>query len=301
MKKFWNIYIDDFLIEKKVNQWVWDNMIRIYTVIFKLFTNTEHIDAKDLSTYTHQNFKRFLWHYLIERNWASSNYNSYRKYLRCYCEYLKNEGFLEKNPFDKIQKRKVDIQLPKTLTKNEVKELLEKLPKIFDLWTFIWKRNETIVYTYLYTGLRLSELLNLKLNDLQIHEWYIKVIKWKWSKDRMIPLSHKLSKILSKYLIMRNKEYKISSDSPLFPTYIGNPLKQRDMKRIIDKIRANTSFYFTWHQLRHTFATELVRNNFDIYNISQILWHSSIDTTKIYLSVDTWKLKNQLDNIVLFS
>jgi len=87
----------------------------------------------------------------------------------------------------------------------------------------------------------------------------------------MIPLSHKLSKILSKYLIMRNKEYKISSDSPLFPTYIGNPLKQRDMKRIIDKIRANTSFYFTWHQLRHTFATELVRNNFDIYNISQIL------------------------------
>lgn len=73
------------------------------------------------------------------------------------------------------------------------------------------------------------------------------------------------------------------------------------MKRIIDKIRTNISFYFTWHQLRHTFATELVRNNFDIFNISQILGHSSIDTTKIYLSVDTGKLKNQLDNISLFS
>jgi len=73
------------------------------------------------------------------------------------------------------------------------------------------------------------------------------------------------------------------------------------MQRIIKKIRANTSFHFTWHQLRHTYATELVRNNFDIYNISQILGHSTIDTTKIYLSVDTDKLKKQLDKINLFS
>lgn len=145
-------------------------MIRIYTTVFTLLTNSNQVNTTDLSTYTPQNFKRFLGHYLIERNWASSNYNSYRKYLRCYCEYLKNEGYLEKNPFDRIQKRKVDIQLPKTLTKKEVHELLEKLPKIFDLTTFIGKRNETIIYTYLYTGLRLSELLNLKLNDLQIHE-----------------------------------------------------------------------------------------------------------------------------------
>jgi integrase/recombinase XerD len=67
------------------------------------------------------------------------------------------------------------------------------------------------------------------------------------------------------------------------------------MKAIIGKLRENVSFYFTWHQLRHTFATELVRNNFDIYNISRILGHSKIDTTKIYLSVDTAKLKEQLD------
>jgi len=73
------------------------------------------------------------------------------------------------------------------------------------------------------------------------------------------------------------------------------------MQTIIKKIRSHTSFHFTWHQLRHTYATELVRNNFDIYNISQILGHSTIDTTKIYLSVDTEKLKKQLDKIKLFS
>jgi integrase/recombinase XerD len=73
------------------------------------------------------------------------------------------------------------------------------------------------------------------------------------------------------------------------------------MKNIMKKIRTSISFYFTWHQLRHTYATELVRNNFDIFNISKILGHSSVDTTKIYLSVDMGRLKNQLDNITMFA
>ena len=63
-------------------------------------------------------------------------------------------------------------------------------------------------------------------------------------------------------------------------------MQQRDMRTMIGRIRECVSFYFTWHQLRHTFATELVRNNFDIYNISRILGHTKIDTTKIYLSMD---------------
>jgi site-specific recombinase XerD len=73
------------------------------------------------------------------------------------------------------------------------------------------------------------------------------------------------------------------------------------MRRIIERLRYCISLHFTWHQLRHTFATELVRNNFDIYNISRILGHTKIDTTKIYLSVDTNRLKQQLDNINLFA
>ncbi len=72
------------------------------------------------------------------------------------------------------------------------------------------------------------------------------------------------------------------------------------MTRVITRLRECVTFHFTWHQLRHTFATELVRNNFDIYNISRILGHADINTTKIYLSVDTERLKTQLDNISMF-
>lgn len=301
MKKYSNLYIDDFLLEKKVSQWVWERMIERYQSVFNLFTQSPYIIATDLSTYTTRNFKKLLWENLISRNWTSSTYNSYRKYLKCYCQYLKNEWYLDENPFDNIQKRKEPKKLPKTLTKDETRELILKLPHIFDTKTYIWKRNETIVLTYLYTGLRLSELINLNIENLQLHQWYIKVIQWKGGKDRIIPISRVLTKKLAQYMLIRNKDYKDNWNSPLFPTFYWNHLQKRDLKMIMAKLRESLSFYFTWHQLRHTFATELVRNNFDIYNISRILWHSSIDTTKIYLSVDTEKLKQQLDSITLYS
>lgn len=301
MKKFWNLYIDDFMLEKEVSQWIWIRMIEQYHIVFRLFIASTHIIASDLSTYTTQNFKRFLWDNLIERNWSSSTYNSYRKYLRCYCEFLKNEWYLDENPFERIVKRKVAQQLPKTLTKGETHELINTLPKAFDISTFIGKRNQTIVFTYLYTGIRLSELLNLKVKHLELEEGYLKIFKWKWNKDRIVPLSKEIIWKLSIYMYLRDQYFEWNKNTNLFPTNHWNTLQKRDMQSIIKMIRKRISFYFTWHQLRHTFATELVRNNFDIYNISRILGHSKIDTTKIYLSVDTERIKQQLDSISLFA
>ena len=301
MKKHWIIYIDDFLIEKEINQWIWPRMIDIYNAVFKLFIANPYVIPSDLSTYTSQNFKRFLWEKLQERNWSSETYNYYRKSLSCYCRYLTTEDWLEKNPFDSIAKRKVPERLPKSLTKDEVTELLENLDIAFDADTFVWKRNQTMVHTYLYTGLRLSELMNLNFSNLQIYDGYITVIKWKWSKDRTIPLSKEIIKVLISYLKTRNRIYSGKEDVALFPTIHWNHLQQRDTTLMINRLRECISFHFTWHQLRHTFATELVRNNFDIYNIAQILWHSKIDTTKIYLSSDTHRLKLQLDKIPMFA
>ena len=99
----------------------------------------------------------------------------------------------------------------------------------------------------------------------------------------------------------RRKYFEPNDESALFPTIHGNHLQKRDMRVMINNLRSCVTFHFTWHQLRHTFATELVKNNFDIYNISRILGHSKIDTTKIYLSVDTGRLKKQLDGITLFA
>jgi len=299
MKKLWNIYFDDFLIEKSVNQWVWDVMIGLYHRVFRLVNTSKYVDIHDLTSYTIQNFKRLLWETFLKRDWSSKTYNHYRAYIRCYCEYLKNEWYLQENPIDKISKRKEPKTLPKTLSREQIKELLDSLTTTFDMNTFIWIRNKTMVYTYLYTGMRLSELTNLKLENLKIHEGFIKVVKWKGDKERLIPLTKEAIKYLYNYLKVRKRIF-IDSEH-IFPTAYWNSLQKKDMQTVINKIRSHITFHFTWHQLRHTYATELVRNNFDIYNISQILGHSTIDTTKIYLSVDTDKLKKQLDKIKLFS
>lgn len=134
---------------------------------------------------------------------------------------------------------------------------------------------------------------------MKLIDGYLKVTKGKGMKDRMVPLDNALVKLLHHY--MKRARDELNDDGFLFPTVHGNALQQRDMRRMIDTIRYNISFHFTWHQLRHTFATELVRNNFDIYNISRILGHTKIDTTKIYLSVNVGHLKKQLDGLQLFS
>ncbi len=298
MKKFWNIYVDDFLMEKSVNQWISDRMVEIYITTFRFVAKSKYIVLSDLTTYTTQNFKRFLWENFLERNWSSKTYNHYRTNLRCYCWYLKDEWYLDENPFDKILKRKEPKRLPKTLSKEQIKELLSSLSITFDTKTFLWIRNKTMVYLYLYSWMRLSELTNLKFENLKIHDWLIQVIKWKGDKERHIPLTKETVKNLFNYLKERRKVY-FETDY-IFPTVYWNCLQKKDMQRLMKQIRGNISFHFTWHQLRHTYATELVRNNFDIYNISQILGHSSIDTTKIYLSVDIHKLKKQLDRVKLF-
>lgn len=301
MQKTWNIYIDDFMLEKVISQWIGIKMTRTYHWVFKVLLANNYVVPSDLSTYTSKNFKRFLWESLLERNWWSETYNNYRKCYRCYCEFLKLEWFIDENPIDLIKKRRVPQKQPRSLSKSELSQLLRILPNAFDQATFYGIRNITIVYTFLYTWLRLSELLNLKLSHLQVHDGYIKVIKWKWSKDRTVPLSKDIVRMLVKYLKERRKNFRSDDDLPVFPSVGGNILTERALRNIIEKLRKCITFHFTWHQLRHTYATELVRNNFDIYNISRILWHSKIDTTKIYLSVDTYRLKQQLDKVPMFA
>lgn len=310
MKTFWNLYIDDFLLEKVVNQWIWTKMVRKYGGIFKPLLSAQYVDPDDLSTYTTKNFKRFLWTCLTSRNWSSSTYNCYRKCLRSYCEFLKSEWYLVENPVDSIKHRLTPKSLPKTLDRDQLSELFQNLPIAYDETTFHWQRNIAIFHTFLHTGLRLSELTSLKMTHLRIHDGYLRVINGKWSKDRTVPLSNDIMKILIKYLRVRRHYFGCGEDWYLFPSVKINCLYQnrsqwgrlwgRDMRVIIEKVRYCITFHFTWHQLRHTFATELVRNNFDIYNISQILGHSDINTTKIYLSVDTGRLKKQLDSLSIF-
>lgn len=298
MKYYWIDFIDDFLYEKLVNEWLSPKTIDCYkTVLNSLFTNP-YVEAEDFKTYTEMNFKRMLWDLLLKNNWSSHTYNRYRKELKTFCNYLIKKGHLKENPLKNIPMRKLAKTLPKCLNKKQVKELQYTIKNTFDTDDFLSVRNKTIFYFYMYTWCRLNEMVNLKIQDIDFINWSIRINNAKGQKDRIVPLTYTLSDYLISYLLKKKKS-KINTEI-VFPTRFCWFLQKRDVYNIVKKVREKLSFRFTPHMLRHTFATELISKNVNLYNLSKILWHSNIETTKIYLSLQNEDIRIDLNNKALY-
>ncbi len=178
--------------------------------------------------------------------------------------------------FESVKMPKKDNKLPEVLTKDEVKKMLNSADN---------QKSRLIVSLLYSTGLRVSELVNLKIDDLNFGEKTGWVRKGKGSKDRLFVLSENLSKELGEYL--KEKEghkYVFSKDEPL---------TTRNIQKIIKgtKIRAGISKRVTPHTLRHSFATHLLEQGTDIRLIQTMLGHSSLNTTQVYTHVSSEQIK----------
>lgn len=298
MKYYWVNFIDDFLYEKSVNEGLSPKTLECYKTSFNLLFLNKYVDIEDFSTFTEINFKRMLWDAFLSNNWSSNTYNRYRKELKTFCDYLLKNGFLISNPFDNIEPRKLKKNLPKALNLKQVKELFNRIENTFFSKDFLSTRNKTIFYYYIYTWCRLSELIKLKFSDLDFLNKVIRINQWKWNKDRLVPLTNDLSDILIKYLIKKNESWIFTN--LVFPTKNWRELQKRDIYSLVKKIKVSLSFDFTPHMLRHTFATELLRKELDIYKISRVLWHSNVKTTQIYLWLNLNDVSKKLDTVSLY-
>ncbi len=186
--------------------------------------------------------------------------------------------------FSGIKIPKKEKKLPEVLTKEEVKKLIGGSDNI----------KSRLIISFLYSsGLRVSELVNLKIADLNLKDRIGWVRKGKGSKDRLISLSGNLSDELDSYLKMKgiDKIYLFSKDKPL---------TTRNIQKIIKTtgIRAGINKKITPHTLRHSFATHLLEGGVDIRLIQSILGHSSLNTTQLYTHISSdqiKKIKNPLD------
>ncbi|MDO8509183.1 MAG: tyrosine-type recombinase/integrase [Nanoarchaeota archaeon] len=186
--------------------------------------------------------------------------------------------------FSQIKMPKKDKKLPEVLTKEEVRKLIESADNI---------KSRLIISLLYSSGLRVSELVNLKKDDLNLQEKIGWVRRGKGGKDRLITLSVNLAGELKDYFEMKGKDkvYVFSKDKPL---------TTRNIQKIIKgtRIRAGINKKVTPHTLRHSFATHLLEAGTDIRFIQSMLGHSSIATTQIYAHVSTdeiKKIKNPLD------
>ena len=212
--------------------------------------------------------------------------------IKSYFNYLIFEGYIKKSPISDIESPKLEKKLPEVLTELEI----EKLIKSFDLQQNFGQRNRTIIEVLYGTGMRVSELVNLKLSNIFFKENIIKIIG-KGNKERFVPLGDIASNEIRKYLKIRDNLIIDSKFSDIvFLNRYGRGLTRSMIFKIISDSykRIGLDKKISPHTLRHSFATHLLKNGADLRTIQIILGHESITTTEIYTHLDTYHLDEVL-------
>jgi len=216
--------------------------------------------------------------------------------MKGFFSYLTDEKYLEVNPSEQIEAPKLSKKIPVFLTKNEVQEFLSTI----DLSHPQGSRNLAIFEMLYACGLRVSEILQLRLSDLFLSEGFIRVIG-KGQKTRLVPIGTYSIRRLEGYLENRASEYQPQPlyEDVLFLNRRGKSLTRAMIftltKQIVEKTRIKKEI--SPHTFRHCFATHLLENGADLRAIQLMLGHESITTTEIYLHSSVEKLRDTIEKL----
>lgn len=265
--------------------------IRRYKNVIQLYSHCAHITQ--IGQVNEGNVRAFFLNGRTQRGWSTNTYISYHKSLLVFFRWCVEQGVLEANPTEDIELPKLEKRLPIKLTQQVTLRLLEVVYNYPYGYKFLRYRNHAIFSMYIFAGLRKSELLHLKLTDVDIENLTIFVSQGKGSKDRFIPMSYTLAQTLKRYLEERKR---LNKTCPEFFASLNrnNGVSDTALKRMVNQIRIASGIKFTVHKLRHTFATLMLEGGCDIYSLSRMMGHSDIKTTTIYLAASAEHMRAQM-------
>lgn len=208
--------------------------------------------------------------------------------VKSFFKFLKKKGLVAINPTLVISTPKREKKLPSYLSKNEMEDMLNSI----DTNTFDGKRDKALVELIYSSGLRISEVLQLRLTTINFCDGHVKVLG-KGNKERIVPIGAKALEAIKDYVNYRYKNI-FTPNNSLFITKLGKELDAVAAYRIVNKMMQGKSGVKqkSPHTLRHTFATHLLDNGADISSVSEMLGHSSLSTTQVYTHVSIERLKN---------
>ena len=225
---------------------------------------------------------------LYEKKYSKNTVSRHISTLRSFYKYLLKENIVSKNPMIFISNPKKDKKLPKFLYENEVEELLDipdkKNPKGI---------REALILEFLYsTGVRVSELCNVKLSDISFSDNRIKILG-KGDKERYVLFGSKLNDLLNLYLNESRPFFEKEKKEYLFLNDSGNQMHDRRVRTIIDNIvkKGEGKIHISPHMLRHSFATHMLNNGADLKTVQELLGHEDLSTTQIYTHISNERLK----------
>ncbi|WP_439129657.1 site-specific tyrosine recombinase XerD [Polaribacter sp.] len=215
--------------------------------------------------------------------------------IRSFFDYLVFEDYRDDNPTDLLETPKIGRKLPDTLSPLEIDSLIAAI----DLSHSQGERNRTILEIMYSCGLRVSEVITLKISDLFFDEGFIRVLG-KGNKERYVPVHHEAKKFVNLYrTTIRNQIEAVKGfEDTLFLNRRGKGLTRQMIFTILKDLseKINLQKKISPHTLRHSFATHLLQNGADLRAIQQMLGHESITTTEVYVHVDKTYLKQVVDN-----
>ena len=209
-------------------------------------------------------------------------------------KFLKDEDITKENPARLIDNVKLDKKIPEVLTVEEISKMIESL----NATDPIGLRNRAMMEVLYGSGLRVSELVSLKVSDLHMNAKYITVLG-KGDKERMVPIGDLEQVALRSYIENARPLLSAKKVSPiLFLNYQGNPLSRQSVFKFIKELSVKNDIKkeISPHTIRHSFATHLLQNGVDLRIVQELLGHEDISTTEIYTHIDKSKIKEIFEN-----
>ncbi len=242
---------------------------------------------------SYDDLKEFIAWYSID-NHNSRTQSRVLSGIRAFYKFLLIEGEIEENPSSLIESPKIGLKLPNVLSLEEIKGMLA----IIDLSKPEGHRNKAIVETLYGCGLRVSELVNLRLTDIHYKEEFI-VITGKGDKQRLVPVGSQALKAIDFYKQDRMKLTVIHDENILFLNRRGRRLTRAMIFHIVKDLAARTGItkIISPHTFRHSFATHMIEAGADLRAVQEMLGHESILTTEIYTHIDRSYLR---DTMIMF-
>ncbi|GAA4810458.1 site-specific tyrosine recombinase XerD [Litoribaculum gwangyangense] len=281
----WRNALKDYQLYLQIERGLSKNSISSYSLdVEKLidYLEVNNISASPISINS-EAIQQFI--YDVAKNLNARSQSRIISGLRSFFNYLVFEDYRKDNPLELIESPKIGRKLPDTLSESEIDQLINAI----DLSTPEGERNRAMLETLYGCGLRVSELINLKISDLFFDEGFIKVTG-KGDKQRFVPIV----KVTQKYINIYKSEIRnhmIIQDGyedTLFLNRRGKQLTRAMVftiiKQLAEKIGLKKSI--SPHTFRHSFATHMLQNNADLRSIQLMLGHESITTTEIYVHLD---------------
>ncbi|WP_338156655.1 site-specific tyrosine recombinase XerD [Ligilactobacillus salivarius] len=283
-----NNILMDYLHYLKVERGLSENTINSYGIDLKLFL--EYLRENEIPSFKQVNKEVIVNYMQSEKNNNKANSSILRSVssLRKFFQYLAQEKIIEKDPMLLIDTPKKKQHLPQVLTKEEV----EKLLRSPNTGQVLGLRDRAMLELIYATGLRISEIINLKLEDLHLTMGTLQTLG-KGHKERIVPVGDEAIKWVNRYLEeARPKLLKQKRSNYLFLNFHGNNLTRQGVwKNLKAEVRkAGIQKNITPHTLRHSFATHILENGADLRIVQELLGHADISTTQIYTHLSNKQL-----------